>query len=350
MASRAAFAPRKAEAEGAPAPPPPSLQPPRDPPSSSPPLCASFSGGGFASPAESSFPSSTTSLSSVAPLTLAAAPAPASLGASSSSSSASFGLSTRSTFRQLLAQVEQQLASLTELSCSVRTRGFGTASCALSLEDAQETFETLRSDTFSSLDRADRLLRQLRVASAAVTSSPSSSASSVCSPAQLRHFSDLLLSLKTESHSACDAISVALERAALLHGPSESCGLAAAGAREKKSKEEEADEEGEASAAVFYAREAGSLRESNRMISSILQAGSNALYALKKQRGVVGRMRGKVSELSARDVTAISGLLGKIEWQGKKQRIILALVFAACVCLSLMWVMRGHVSAVEPGE
>ncbi|CBZ56253.1 conserved hypothetical protein [Neospora caninum Liverpool] len=293
---------------------------------------SNFSAVDFASPSsDSSFPSSVPSLENSTPPRLSlSAPRPAHPSAHASSG---LGVSTRATFRQLLAQVEQQLASLTELSCSVRARGFG--SSALSLDEARETFETLRSDASSALARANRLLHELRVASSA----SSSSASSVCSAAQLRHFSDLLLSLKTECVSTCEAISLALDRAALLQAAPE----------RSEAPEERTEKDEEASAAVFYAREAGSLRESNRMLSSILHAGSNALYALRKQKAVVGKMKDKVSEMSTGDVGAISGILGKIEWQGKKQKIILALVIAVCVCLSLVWVMRGHASAVEPG-
>ncbi|KEP61088.1 UNVERIFIED_CONTAM: hypothetical protein HHA_251710 [Hammondia hammondi] len=286
---------------------------------------------------ESSFPSSCPSLSSATPPRLSVSQAPPHPPGPSALSS---GVSTRATFRQLLAQVEQQLGSLTELSCSVRAHGFGTSS-SLSLEETRETFDTLRSDTLSSLERANRLLHQLRISSA---SASGSSSAPVCSAAQLRHFSDLLLSLKAECTSACETIALALDRAALLQATS---------AEKTRSDfpdgERGEDKDDEAASAVFYAREAGSLRESSRMLSSILQAGSNALYALRTQKAVTGKMKEKVHEMGTGDAGAISGLLGQIERQGRKQRLILALVIAACVCLSLLWVMRGHASAVDPG-
>ncbi|PHJ23505.1 transmembrane protein [Cystoisospora suis] len=257
-----------------------------------------------------------------------------------SSVSTASSVSTRATFRQLLAQVEWQLASLTELSCTVRTRGFGTPSSSLSFEEAKETFETLRTDTFSSLDRANRLLRQLRVVSSTSSSSASSSA---CSPAQLRHFENLFLSLKTECVGVCESISMSLDRAALLHGPLSSGPSDKEG--DKKDKDEEDDE---SQAAIFYSRkEAEHLQESNRMLSSILQAGSNALHALRKQKAVVRSMKGKVHELSSQDTAAITGLLGRIEWHGKKQKLILAFVIAFCVCLSFLWITRGHSAATS---
>ncbi|EPT25236.1 hypothetical protein TGME49_251710 [Toxoplasma gondii ME49] len=285
---------------------------------------------------ESSFPSSCPSLRKATPPRLPLSQAPLHLPSPSASSS---GLSTRATFRQLLAQVEQQLGSLTELSCSVRAHGFGTSS-SLSLEETRETFDTLRSDTLSSLERANRLLHQLRISSA---SASGSSSAPVCSPAQLRHFSDLLLSLKAECASACETIALALDRAALLHATS------AETRSDFSDGDRGEDKDDEAAAAVFYAREAGSLRESSRMLSSILQAGSSALYALRTQKAVAGKMKEKVHVMATGDAGAVSGLLGQIERQGRKQRLILALVIAACVCLSLLWVMRGHASAVDPG-